>query len=206
MWIESSLSARSRAAALNRYFPPAGRICSAVLWVFCIALLPDTWWPGLAATAFLLIVLSFGWRFPWWQLVRRIALLIPLLALTGLSLIGQPDWTERIFQLGAKAVLSLWVMSMLIHVTPLDDLIEGLRALRFPPIGIELLTFLIRYFSVLGEEWRRMQLARRARTYRQSRGAELRAVAQSLGCLFIRAYERAERVHQAMLARGYRPR
>lgn len=204
MWIDPSLFARRPASALYQILSPPGRICCAVAWVFLIALMPDSWWPGLVVSALALAALSFHSRLSGLQLLRRIALLLPLLGLTALSLVSQPDWPVRMLGLAIKATLSLWIMSLLIHTTPFDQLIRGLRTLRFPPIGIELLSFLTRYFSVLGDEWRRMQLARSARTFNQSRTAKLKSAAQSLGCLFIRAYERAERVHQAMLARGYR--
>lgn len=202
--MDSSLWFRRTDSALSRAVSPAGRIAFAVAWVFAIALIPGGWWPGLLFSATVLAALSFWSQFPWKQLLHRVAVLLPLLALTGLSLVGQPDWPERMLVLAGKATLSLWIMSLLVHATSFDELIGGLRTLKFPTIAIDLLSFLVRYFSVLGEEWRRMQLARSARTFRRHRQAQFRAAAESLGCLFIRAYERAERVHQAMLARGYR--
>jgi cobalt/nickel transport system permease protein len=97
-------------------------------------------------------------------------------------------------------------MTILMRVTTHTEFVEGLRQLRVPPIGTALIGFLLRYSTVLSDEWQRMQLARRARTFKLGWRNQGRLLAQALGLLFIRAYERAERVHQAMLARGYRSR
>jgi cobalt/nickel transport system permease protein len=62
---------------------------------------------------------------------------------------------------------------------------------------------MIRYGDVITDEMRRMRIAR------ESRGFEARGVrhwgvlAKSAGALFIRSYERGERVHLAMVSRGY---
>jgi cobalt/nickel transport system permease protein len=73
-----------------------------------------------------------------------------------------------------------------------------------PRIWTGTLAFWGRYYAVLTSEWRRLQLARQSRTFTRSRAVKFRSLANALGLLFIRSYERAEKVHRAMLARGYR--
>jgi cobalt/nickel transport system permease protein len=122
----------------------------------------------------------------------------------GIGLLGQPDWGLRVGNLLLKSTLSMWALSLLFHALPLPEAIGGLRCLRVPALLTETVAFWGRYFSVLTGEWHRLQLARRARTFSPNRRLRFRALANALGLLFIRAYERAEKVHRAMLARGYR--
>ena len=62
---------------------------------------------------------------------------------------------------------------------------------------------MIRYLDVIADDMRRMRVARQSRGYDPRWLWQVRAVATSAGALFIRSYERGERVHLAMLARGY---
>ncbi len=62
---------------------------------------------------------------------------------------------------------------------------------------------MIRYGDVITDEMRRMSVARRSRGF-EARGVRHWGVlAKSAGALFIRSYERGERVHLAMVSRGY---
>jgi cobalt/nickel transport system permease protein len=62
---------------------------------------------------------------------------------------------------------------------------------------------MVRYGDVIASEMRRMRVARESRGYQARWLWEARALASSAGTLFIRSYERGERVHLAMLSRGY---
>jgi len=182
---------------------PGTRIVLVVCWIAIVTLLPMQLWKWQLFNALVLSWLFWKTQLNCRQWLCRHKLLISSVLLMSVGLIGQPDWLLRIWNFAIKASLSLGIMTLLLHVTPLTDFFEGLRQLRFPRIGVELLAFLARYFVVLSEEWRRMQLARHARTFRHRPAREFISIAQSLGWLFVRAYGRAEQVHQAMLARGY---
>jgi cobalt/nickel transport system permease protein len=60
-----------------------------------------------------------------------------------------------------------------------------------------------RYLHVLTEELDRMVKARRSRTFRRSGRLDWVLLTGLIGILFLRAFERGERVHAAMLARGW---
>jgi cobalt/nickel transport system permease protein len=62
---------------------------------------------------------------------------------------------------------------------------------------------MIRYFDVIADDMRRMKVARLSRGHDPRWLWQARAVATSAGALFIRSYERGERVHLAMLSRGF---
>ena len=62
---------------------------------------------------------------------------------------------------------------------------------------------MFRYTEVVLAEMRRMRVARESRGFEGRSPRQVRVLAQSMGALFIRSYERGERVHLAMLSRGW---
>lgn len=189
----------------------AARIAVTVVGVFAMALWPKDWWRGQSVSVLCLMGATF-WLCrrggQWWSFARvllwRAAVVWVFAGLMALGSLGQPDWPLRAGNLLLKSTLSLWAISLLGCCTSLPDLVGGLRYLRVPRVWTETFAFWGRYFAVLSEEWRRMQLARRARTFTPGLRREFKALSNALGLLFIRAYERAEQVHRAMLARGHR--
>jgi cobalt/nickel transport system permease protein len=68
---------------------------------------------------------------------------------------------------------------------------------------VQIMAFMVRYLEVVTGEMQRMKVAREARGFRASNPRHWPVLARSAGALFIRSYERGERVHLAMLSRGY---
>jgi cobalt/nickel transport system permease protein len=101
---------------------------------------------------------------------------------------------------GTIGVVAAIVLSA--STTP-RDLLTGLERLRLPRTLVAILSFMIRYVSVVSGDLQRMRVARESRGYDGGGLGHLRAVAAGAGALFVRSYERGERVHLAMLARGY---
>lgn len=102
-----------------------------------------------------------------------------------------------------KAVLGASVSILLTATTEVADIIRGLRVLRVPVLFISIATFMIRYLELITEEMGRMRMAMTARGYDPRWLTQARPIATSAGALFIRTYERGERIHLAMLARGF---
>jgi cobalt/nickel transport system permease protein len=75
--------------------------------------------------------------------------------------------------------------------------------LRLPARLVEIIGFMIRYLDVVTDELRRMRIALESRGFSARSPRHWPVIARSLGALFIRSYERGERVHLAMLSRGY---
>lgn len=198
---ESSPGAIARAD--TDLFSPAARILLAVAWIFSIALAPNSWWRAQGIVLLTLIFFSVRLGLSFRALLRRLLLLWPFVGLIAAGLIGQPEWPLRVGNLIVKATLCLWTMNLLMHATPANQLVAGLRRLRVPRLWVELFAFWNRYLVVVTEEWSRMRQARQARAFHWNRRRELLVLTNSLGLLFVRAYERAEQIHQAMLARGY---
>ncbi len=103
----------------------------------------------------------------------------------------------------AKATLGLLVSILLAATTATRDMVAGLQRLHVPDVLVQIFASMIRYVHVVTGEWQRMDRARRSRGFDASGPRSWPVLAQGLGTLFIRSYERGERVHLAMVSRGY---
>ena len=102
-----------------------------------------------------------------------------------------------------KAVLGASVSILLTATTEVAEIIRGLGVLRVPVLFTSIAGFMIRYLELISDELGRMRTAMTARGYDPKWISQARPIATSAGALFIRSYERGERVHAAMLARGF---
>jgi cobalt/nickel transport system permease protein len=125
----------------------------------------------------------------------------PRVEVLGLSL-SQPGlwgaWTVL-----AKGGLGISASVILVATTEIPDVLRGLDRLRVPRVLTAIAGFMVRYLDVVTGELRRMRVAMVARGHDPRWFWQVKAIALSAGALFIRSFERGERVHQAMAARGY---
>ena len=166
--------------------------------------------------ALLLMVVAYRARVPASFIGRRMvveipfvvfALLLPFLAggervdVLGLSL--SLEGLLAGWNILAKGTLGVVASILLAATTDARSLLLALQRLRVPPVLVEITSFMVRYADVITEEMRRMKIARESRGFEGGTRKQLGVVATSAGALFIRSYERGERVHLAMLSRGY---
>lgn len=103
----------------------------------------------------------------------------------------------------AKGTLGVLTAIILSATTSAREILRGLERLRLPIPLINIAAFMLRYLNVINDELARMRIARESRGF-EARGIKSwSALAQTVGALFIRSYERGERVYLAMLARGF---
>ena len=102
-----------------------------------------------------------------------------------------------------KAWLSILSLILLSATTKFTELLKGLRQLGVPKVIVLILSFMYRYVFVLVDEVMRMRRARDSRNFGGSRLHQLRTIGNMIGTLFIRSYERGERIYAAMLSRGF---
>lgn len=102
----------------------------------------------------------------------------------------------------AKATLGVVASIVLARTTEVRDLLDALRTLRVPATLVAIASFMVRYLGIVREDLQRLQVAQAARGVPPRRRDRLRATARVAAALFVRTYERGERVHLAMLARG----
>jgi cobalt/nickel transport system permease protein len=102
-----------------------------------------------------------------------------------------------------KAWLSIISLILLTSTTRMVHLLRGLERLHMPRVMVMILSFMYRYLFVLVDEVMRMKQARDSRGPGGGRLRQIRTVGSMIGTLFIRSYERGERVYAAMTARGF---
>ncbi len=196
--------------------PAEVKIVAAFLGVICVVATPRE---AFGIFAGYLVLLAGIWAAaripPGWMLSRSLieapfVVLAVLLPFTG----GEPrlDWLGLSLSepglLGAwnilvKGTLGVLTSLTLAATTPLRDLLLGLQRLRAPALVITIATLMVRYIDVIAAEARRMRLARISRGHDPRFLWQVGATARGVGSLFVRSYERGERVHLAMLSRGW---
>jgi cobalt/nickel transport system permease protein len=111
--------------------------------------------------------------------------------------------------IAAKSWVSVQAALLMTFTTPFHDLVDGLRQLRLPRIMVAIIGFTYRYLGVLTGEATRMNRARQARSAVVAgvAGPSLRwraaITGRMVGSLFLRSYERSERIYAAMQSRGF---
>ena len=104
----------------------------------------------------------------------------------------------------AKAALGTGGAVLLSATTAVPDVLAALERLRAPRLLVLIAAGMYRYLFVVAGEVSRTRAALAARAYRPRNALQAAAIGRAAGALFLRSYTRGERVHVAMLARGYR--
>lgn len=102
-----------------------------------------------------------------------------------------------------KSWLSVLAMIILSSTTKFADLLKGAEKLYIPRIFLMMLSFMYRYIFVLIGEAMRMRRAWESRYFGGRIIAQVKVFANFIAMLFIRAFERGERVYIAMCSRGF---
>ncbi|WP_030666192.1 cobalt ECF transporter T component CbiQ [Streptomyces rimosus] len=196
--------------------PPHCKIAAVLCFVLAVVATPRTALWAFALYALLLAAVAAAARVPAGFLLKRLLIEVPFVAfavlmpfvatgprvhILGLSLSESGLWGA--WNILAKGTLGVAASVLLAATTELRGLLLGLQRLRMPPLLVQIASFMIRYGDVIADELRRMRIARLSRGF-EARGVRHWGVlAKSAGALFIRSYERGERVHLAMVSRGY---
>jgi len=102
-----------------------------------------------------------------------------------------------------KGYTAAWLLAFLTATTPLSELLWALKKMKAPESLNVILCMMHRYTSLLSEEYARQERARDSRTVRPLGRRRFGVYGRQLGTLVIRSWDRAERVHAAMLSRGF---
>lgn len=197
---------------------PHTRLLCALLIVFAIVLTPNGhWWTwAIYGLALLALVLLSRVTLP--VLLKRVAVESVFIFVVVLGTLfregGRVIWAWGPLQITAvgltilgsvilKALLSLLILNVLTLTTSVPALLNALVVLRTPPLLVAILASMYRYLNVLIGEFNAMRRAAVCRNLMGSNRWQRLVVGNMMGSLFIRTYERGERVYQAMLARGY---
>lgn len=190
-----------------------------VAFVILVAVTPSPGAVFLTSSAVLIFAGCLLAQIPIGYLLTRSAVVIPFSGLAALSYaLGQPTgeviWhfgpfgltdygVESAIILLIRAWIAVSVMILLVNTTPFDLLLKALRSLKIPTSLLLLLSFFYRYLYLLWDEAERLQRARNLRYFGGFWRRQISLLGYLVTSLFLRSYERAERVQQAMIARGW---
>ena len=150
---------------------------------------------------FLLLIILLS-KVPFIFILKRCLAIAPFVLFIALSSFLRGGFLT-FWGIVIKSVLSACSLILLISTTRFAALLEALEKLRVPKLFTMIMSFMYRYIFILTDELMRMRRAKDARSVGGKRFFHIKALSNMLGLLFIRAYERAERVYLAMCARGY---
>ena len=102
-----------------------------------------------------------------------------------------------------KGTLGVLAAVILSTTTTAREILRGLETLKLPTIMVQIASFMLRYINVISDEMERMKIARESRGFIATGIKHWKVLATAAAALFIRSYERGERVHLAMLSRGF---
>lgn len=103
----------------------------------------------------------------------------------------------------AKGTLGVLGAITLSSTTTAREILRGLERLKLPAIMVNIASFMLRYINVVTDEMERMRIARASRGFEARGIRDWKILSSVIATLFIRSYERGERVHLAMLSRGF---
>ena len=110
---------------------------------------------------------------------------------------------QKFFLINAKSILILFVSIVLTTTTDFMMLSKGLEKLRMPSVMIAIISFIYRFIFLLIDEVERLLMAYQSRYLKLSLSKRIKIIASMIGLLFVRTYERGERVYLAMESRGF---
>jgi cobalt/nickel transport system permease protein len=196
--------------------PPQCKVAASVLFVLAVVATPREAVWAYGVYALLLLGLARVGRVPLPLLARRLVIEVPfVLFAVLLPVVGQGERVEVLglplareglwaaWNILVKGTLGVTASLIVAATTPVPELLRGLERLRLPRAFTTIAGFMVRYADVIADELRRMRIARLSRGYDPRWIWQARAVAATAGTLFIRSYERGERVYLAMVSRGY---
>lgn len=206
---------RDQGGRLHRVPVEVKIVCAFGAVLAIVATPRDVVWP-YAAYAASLIVVWFAAEIPLRWIAPRMLIELPFVVLAvllpfaeggsrtdvlGFSLSTHGLWAA--WGIVAKGTLGVAVSLTLAATTHPRELPLGLGRLHVPAFVTTIVLLMIRYVDLLAAEADRMRTARLARGDSPRALHQVGATARGVGGLFLRSYERGERVHLAMASRGF---
>jgi cobalt/nickel transport system permease protein len=199
---------------------PRVKLCVAIPYTLVIALSNRT--PvSLSALLISLILLAVS-GISIGQLLRNLTMLFVFIALLWISLpLSIPgevlfsvgplhaslEGVDRALSITLKSLSIVFLVVVLLGTSTVFALVHGLSHLRLPKKLLYLTFLSYRYIHVIHHEYMRLRDAMKIRGFRPGTNLHTyRTYGYLIGMLLIRSYERSERIHQAMLCRGFHGR
>jgi cobalt/nickel transport system permease protein len=194
------------------------RILAVLMMLMAIALTPNAHWLTWMFYACGIVAMLQISRVDLFRLIQRLAVesvfvgvvVLGTLFRSGGEVLWQWGWlqvtTMGVMVLGSvsfKLMLSLTLLNLLTFTTPIPELLQALSSLKVPSLLVAILSSMYRYLDLLIEEFATMKRAAIARNLTAGKRWQRLVIGNMIGALFIRTYDRGNRIHAAMVSRGY---
>lgn len=202
--------------SLVHSLPSHLKIIAAIAFILIVVSTPVTKWLAFVAYFLWLLTVVTIAKIPFSLLFKRslieipfvfFAILMPFFGTGEKVQVGPFDLYREGLIAGSGIVVkgTLGVMTAIILSTSTTarEILRGLERLKLPALMVQIASFMLRYVNVVNDEMERMKVARESRGFEATGIKHWKVLATAAGALFIRSYERGERVHLSMLSRGY---
>jgi cobalt/nickel transport system permease protein len=216
--------------SLIHQLDPRVKFVLALAFILATALTPPGAWPIYILLFSLVLSFEILSEVGVGAILRRSTLALPfvlaalpvIITAKGLPLLSLPigPWTvtvtlegvERFASVATKSWLSVQMAIVLAASTPFPDLLLAMRAIKIPRLLVAIIGLMWRYLFVLVDEALRLMRARQARSGHPATSGtraggsiawRARVTGGMAGNLFVRSFERADRIYAAMASRGY---
>ena len=205
-WGDSAEHGHAHGTAVEALDPRVKLIIALALAVW-VGLTPQSAGPALGLLLVGLVVVGATAQIPPATLIVRASGALPFVPVPGLlrALTGTFD-AHALLMVGLRGYTAAMIATLLVSVTPFPELLAAAAALRAPDLLVTTTALVYRYLLVLRERAAAMALSARCRGYGPTSPDRLATGGAMLGALLLRSLDRADRVHRAMLARGYQGR
>jgi cobalt/nickel transport system permease protein len=197
--------------------PRAKTVALFALIVACVLTPPGSWYSFCIYTGVLLIIAAAS-HVPMSYLLTRMLVVLPFVLAVAIFVPfmrkGGPTFDLGPFSVSSEGLLVLWGVTvkalisvacllLLSSTTHFSDLMHGMERLRVPRFFTTVSAFMYRYVFIIVDEAERMKRARDSRNFQGRWIWQVKVIGHMIASLFLRSQERAERVYQAMSARGF---
>jgi cobalt/nickel transport system permease protein len=187
------------------------------LIVVCVTTPPKAWF-AFCIYAALVLIIAVASEIPLTYLLTRALAVVPFVLAVAIFLpfmqkgggtvdLGlfhvSKEGLLMLFNVTAKSLVSVACVILLSNTTGFSDLMHGFERLHMPKFFTMVMAFMYRYVFIIVDEAERMSRARDSRNYRGRWIWHAGVIGRIVASLFLRSQERAERVYQAMSARGF---
>jgi cobalt/nickel transport system permease protein len=213
-------------ASLIHDLDPRVKFVLTLAFILTTSLTPVAAWPVYVLLFALVLAVAILSELGVAYVLRRAALALPfvLAAVPLIFTAGPPDLAqiggvglsqpgvERFLSITLKSWISVQMAIILTASTAFPDLLLAMRAVKVPRVLVAIFGLMWRYLFLLVDEAGRLMRARAARSGagtmpgRRVGGSlawRARVTGGMAGNLFLRSFERGDRIYAAMVARGY---
>ncbi|HXX64844.1 MAG TPA: energy-coupling factor transporter transmembrane component T [Bacteroidota bacterium] len=184
--------------------PAFVKFCIAIVLVFSTAIVPASFTLYFGAAGVFLFACAIASGIPLKFLLLRLLMLEPLVIGVAALALLQADGGRALLRIVLRSNICLATLVLLSNTTAFSDILHVLQKARVPSLFVTVLALMYRYVFLLIDQAERMTRARRSRTLAPNAISRWSLAATIVGQLFVRSTERAERIFDAMTARGWR--